>query len=122
MAKMRATAKMPRGVLQRYRTRMMTADGTFDEPSTKWSRFYAQHGWAVVVPDEPAPKRVERPERPAPSSAADPLSDKTVSELRDMAAGLGLELPSGYVKRDELLDALQGFGQMADRLDRGNSP
>lgn len=124
MTKMRATAKMPRGVLQRYRTRMMTAEGdTFDEPSPKWSRFYAQHGWAHEVSDEPAPaprKRGRPPKAQPPEAAggsvkaneyAPPLEDKTVSELREMAEDKGVDLPSGYVRKDELVEMLEETGE-----------
>lgn len=43
-------------------------------------------------------------EAPAPAPALDDLS---VSELRVEAEGRGIDLPSGYVKRDDLLDLLQ---------------
>ena len=112
MAKMRATARMPRGVLQRYRTRMMTAEGdTFEEPSPKWSGFYARHGWATMVPDEPAPapapRRRGRPPKAAPSGAA-PLEEKTVPELRELAEEKGVDLPGGYVRKDELVELVGG--------------
>lgn len=134
--KMRATAKMPRGVLQRYRTRMMAADGdTFEEPARRWQQFYTTQGWASEVRDEPAPSAPRRRGRPPknrtpetepaapatadaqpepqaePQQASDPFEHKTVSELREMAEQRGVELQSGYVPRDELIEKLRGGAQ-----------
>lgn len=114
MAKMRATAKMPRGVLARYSTRMLTADpAVFEERSPKWSGFYRQHGWATDVVEEaaPAPRRRGRSPKAAAAAApavkADEYQDKTVAELREEAAALGVELPSSYVKKDELVEIVK---------------
>ncbi|HXV28717.1 MAG TPA: Rho termination factor N-terminal domain-containing protein [Sinorhizobium sp.] len=113
MAKMRATSRMPRGVLNRYRTRMLTADpAVFEERSPKWSGFYRTHGWATDVADEPvpAPRRRGRPPKAAgtaQSVQSDEYQEKTVAELREEAAALGVELPSGYVKKDDLLEIVK---------------
>lgn len=126
MPKMRATSRMPRGVLNRYRTRMLTAEGdtnTFEERSPKWRNFYAQQGWAHAVPDEPAPapRRRGRPARaetkPEPEPEPEPVSAKadeydleslTNEQLRERAEQCGHELPAGYVKNDDLIAMIRG--------------
>jgi hypothetical protein len=113
---------------------MMTAEGdTFEEPSPKWSRFYAHHGWATAVPDEPPPepRRRWRPRKvagapepqqaaaepvsepepdpaPEPAPPADPLDGLTNSALRALAEQAGHELPAGYVRNDDLIALLKG--------------
>jgi hypothetical protein len=97
---------MPRGVLNRYRTRMMTADDTFEEPSPKWSRFYAKHGWATPVPAEPlAPPRPAMPKPPA---------EMTRQELLEVAEEKGVELPSGYVPKAELVELVENVDEDSD--------
>lgn len=130
MAKMVATSKMPRGVLQRYRTRMMTAEGTtFEEPSPKWARFYTQHGWASeaqdVAPAPSSPRRGRPPksadrepelaaepeEAPAPEAVEneDPAFDHmNVADLREAAELRGFSLEPRYYRRDELIAMLKG--------------
>src|SRR5690606_32774768 len=85
--KLRATKKMPRGGLNRYRTRMLTAD-TFVETSPKWSRFYVKPGWAteVVAEPEPAPGRRGRSgkaEVEAPAEEAAPVAEEQEVESND---------------------------------------
>lgn len=122
MAKLRATVRMPRGVLARYRTRMLTADpATFNERSPKWRDFYLRHGWATPVVDEPvpaaAPRRRGRPPKAAaaaPPAKPDEYQEKTVAELREEAETRGVELPSGYIKRDELIDLVKEAEDQGD--------
>jgi hypothetical protein len=120
-------------VLARYRTRMLTAEGTttFDEPSPRWARFYAQHGWAAEASQDapqPPPRRRGRPpkamtepepEPTAPEPAApepepsapepeDPFTGVNVPELREMAEAQGYELETRYYTRDELIRMLKG--------------
>lgn len=119
--KMRATAKMPRGVLNRYRTRMLVSEGnTFEERSPKWTNFYVHQGWAVPIANEPAPPRrsqtvkasqpADEPGEPEPTPKADEydLEMLTNDELRTMAEQRGHELPNGYVKNADLVELLRG--------------
>ena len=59
------------------------------------------------VEPEPAPRRRGRPPKAAASVKADEYHEKTVAELREEAESRGVELPAGYVKKDDLVEAIE---------------
>jgi hypothetical protein len=57
------------------------------------------------------PQQSQPAEQAAPAEPAEPqdeFTNMTVTELRELAEARGLELDSGYVKREELLALLRG--------------
>lgn len=95
MVRMRLSPSMPEAMRKRmsYRTRMLTADDAdVVEASPNDARFLRRLGWADDEPEqideiEPVEEAVPEPTR---------------AELIARAEELGLELPAGYVRKDEL--------------------
>lgn len=49
----------------------------------------------------------EEPQGVKSEESVDSLVDKTVPELREIAEDQGVDLPGGYIKRDDLIDMLK---------------
>ena len=106
MVKMRPTEAMPPKLRQRYMTRRLVAGDVF-EASPNEVRLFMKAKWADIASDEPAPvaKRRGRPPKVA-APEPEPFEDKTVPELREMAEERGVDLPSGYVRKEELVERI----------------
>ena len=120
MHKMRALRDMD------YRTRRLKAGDVFDVPPGNDARDLKAINWAEDAPADEvgyAPRRRLKPQakavqpepkakpeakaEPKPEPKPEPLEEKTVPELREMAEQQELDLPSGYIRKDELIDMLQ---------------
>lgn len=94
-----------------YLTRQMWADDQHAFIESACSEAAKALGYAEDPQAEPAPvppqqQRAQR-RRGRPRRAPAPLETKTVPELREMAEEKGVELPSRYVKKDELVDIVE---------------
>lgn len=107
---------MPRLVAlksHRYATRMMSAGDEYEATG-----MHARTLKAVRLATD-APPRRGRPPKPKPSpevdTASEPegdrLEDRSNADLRAMAEERGVELPTGYVRNDELIEALRSAGE-----------
>ena len=115
--RMRATAKMLPAMQKQlaYRTRMMQADiargEPFEVPPTE-AMALRRAGWAEDAPVVATPRRGRPPKPPEPeppvSVKSDDYEDLTVAELREMAEHRGVELPDGYIRKDNLIATLRG--------------
>lgn len=118
MVKMKPTDTMPEKLRKSlYMTRRLLADdGTF-EASPNEVRLFSKARWAELVQDDPAPRRRGRPRKAQPEPEPT-LEEKTVPELREMAEDRGVDLPSGYVKKDELVEKISEAEGEDDYPDR----
>jgi hypothetical protein len=101
---------------QTYSTRMLTAET--EAPRRRGRPPAAARLAAASKADEyEEPAAAEAPAEPQPteadepSDAGDPFPSLNVPALREMAEERGIELPSGYVPRAELIKLLQEAGQ-----------
>jgi hypothetical protein len=109
-----------------YGTRQMVAadaDGYFDMPDTTMARALVGVGTAEYAPEAEPKAAAKRGRPPAAAATAtaesepeagsdEPLTleDYTRDELLAMAAEHSIELPSGYVAKDKLVDLLRERG------------
>jgi hypothetical protein len=131
MAMMRAIKK---DVLK-YRTRRLMAGDTFETTSERDAIMLRKMGFAedatVDKPASPVGPRstVRQDETPAPPSPPPPaageqgddLNAMTRESLLALAEERGVELPSGYVKKDQLVELLGGGGTDGQANDEGGA-
>lgn len=121
------TGKMPDRQRQKYMTRHMSADGEGFEVSTRDAKLLQRLGWATEpapVLQPQTPRRRGRPQKqrseavaadpgtpdqPSEDQADDELEGRSNAELRSMAEAQGIELPTGYVRNDEIITRLRGL-------------
>jgi hypothetical protein len=105
-----------------YMSRMLKVGDEFDATPVDARFLLADASVEALGEGEERPRRGRPPrqaataepqsaEQAAPAEPAEPqdeFTDMTVTELRELAEARGLELDSGYVKREELLALLRG--------------
>jgi hypothetical protein len=107
-----------------YRSRMLKVGDEFDVTPVDARYLIGDDSVEEIDGEEPARPRRGRPPRqagaeaPQPTASAPPtsisaaptLEELTHEQLLDMAVERGVELPPGYVRKDILIDLLQGTG------------
>lgn len=105
-----------------YMSRMLKVGDEFDATDVDAKYYIADASVEAIEVGEERSRRGRPPrqaaapesqpaEQAAPAEPAEPqdeFTDMTVTELRELAEARGLELDSGYVKREELLVLLRG--------------
>jgi hypothetical protein len=103
----------------RYATRQLQEGDEFDARNPRDYKVLLAVKQAEPVSDVAVMRRSSRPARRAQAAKTeskteqpqDDLAEKTVPQLREMAEEKGVELPSGYLRHDDLVDILKERGQ-----------
>jgi Rho termination factor, N-terminal domain len=98
----------------RYATRQLQEGDEFDARNPRDYKVLLAVKQAEPVSDVSVMRRSSRPVRRAVAAKAeskteqpDELAEKTVPQLREMAEEKGVELPSGYLRHEVLVDLLK---------------
>ena len=107
-----------------YGTRSLRAGDEFETENDAHGPFLKASGYAEEVTGETSQPSLRRrakvvtkktavkTEQPTPEPEPEPvLEEKTVPQLREIAEEKGVELPPGYVRKDDLIDKIEEVGQ-----------
>jgi hypothetical protein len=118
-----------------YGTRRLKAGDEFDPLQSEHTRFLTQTGFAeeIVEAEAPSPRRrlrtatsktraVKAESKPEPEPEPEqqsepeekPLEEHTRAELLELAEEKEIELPSGYVRKEDLVDIIRDEAHSED--------
>ena len=107
----------------RYMSRMLQVGDVFDATDVD-ARFLVANASAEEMGDH-SPRHARLPSRstaktePEAKAQEDAYEDMSQPDLLKLAQDRGLALPSGYVRKDVLIDLLEGRETVADDEDDG---